>query len=71
MGFVKVKDPAVEFGKHSEPRVGYVIDELRFVPVDLIDVAGLVPGAHKGEGMGSQFLNDLNQDSQPLSYKAN
>ncbi len=61
VGFVKVKDPAVDFGKHSNPRIGYVIDDYRFVPVDLIDVAGLVPGAHKGEGMGAQFLNDLNQ----------
>ncbi|MBR9700364.1 redox-regulated ATPase YchF [Candidatus Woesearchaeota archaeon] len=61
IGFVKVKDPAIEFGKKSNPRMGYVLDGWRFVPVDLIDVAGLVPGAHKGEGMGSQFLNDLNQ----------
>jgi len=31
------------------------------VPVELVDVAGLVPGAHEGKGMGNQFLNDLNQ----------
>lgn len=61
VGFVKVKDPARDFGKQSNPRMGYVHGEWRFVPVDLIDVAGLVPGAHKGEGMGSQFLSDLNQ----------
>lgn len=61
VGFVKVKDPAKEFGKSSNPRMGFVMDDWRFVPVDLIDVAGLVPGAHKGEGMGAQFLNDLNQ----------
>lgn len=61
VGFVKVKDPAKDFGKSSNPRMGFVMDDWRFVPVDLIDVAGLVPGAHKGEGMGAQFLNDLNQ----------
>ncbi len=61
VGFVKLKDPAVQFGKHSNPRIGYVMDDWRFAAVDLIDVAGLVPGAHKGEGMGSQFLSDLNQ----------
>ena len=33
----------------------------RFVPAELLDVAGLVPGAHKGKGMGNQFLTDLNQ----------
>ena len=61
VGFVKIKDPAIDFKKHSNPRNGYTQKDFRFVPVDLIDVAGLVPGAHKGQGMGSQFLNDLNQ----------
>ncbi len=61
MGFVKVRDPALDFNKHSNPRFGYIQGEWRFVPVDMIDVAGLVPGAHEGEGMGAQFLSDLNQ----------
>ncbi|MFP4524199.1 MAG: redox-regulated ATPase YchF [Candidatus Woesearchaeota archaeon] len=61
VGFVKIKDVAQEFGKKADPRMGHVQGPWRFVPVDLIDVAGLVPGAHKGEGMGAQFLNDLNQ----------
>jgi ribosome-binding ATPase len=61
VGFVKVEDPAIPFGKKSIPRIGYVADKWRFVPVDMIDVAGLVPGAHRGEGMGAQFLGDLNQ----------
>ncbi len=63
VGFVKIKDAAQEeqFGKIANPRMGFVQGEWRFVPVDLIDVAGLVPDAHKGEGMGGQFLNDLNQ----------
>ena len=33
-------------------------DGTRFVPVKLIDVAGLVPGAHEGKGLGNQFLTD-------------
>ena len=33
-------------------------DGIRFVPVKLIDVAGLVPGAHEGKGLGNQFLTD-------------
>lgn len=63
VGFVKILDAAQEpqFNKVANPRMGYVQGVYRFVPVDLIDVAGLVPGAHKGEGMGAQFLNDLNQ----------
>jgi len=33
----------------------------RYVPVELIDVAGLVPGAHEGKGLGNKFLDDLRQ----------
>ena len=61
VGYVKVKDPAKEFNKTSNPRNGYVLKEFRFVPVQVIDVAGLVPGAHEGLGMGNQFLDDLRQ----------
>ncbi|WP_299237442.1 redox-regulated ATPase YchF [Natronomonas sp.] len=31
----------------------------RYVPVELLDVAGLVPGAHEGKGLGNQFLDEL------------
>ncbi|HNQ25218.1 MAG TPA: redox-regulated ATPase YchF [Methanoregulaceae archaeon] len=36
-------------------------DGVRFVPVNLVDVAGLVPDAHKGRGLGNQFLDNLRQ----------
>ncbi|MFW6378725.1 MAG: YchF-related putative GTPase [Nanoarchaeota archaeon] len=61
VGFVKIEDAARQFDKTAHPRMGYVKGKWRFVPMDLLDVAGLVPDAHKGEGMGSQFLDDLNQ----------
>lgn len=35
------------------------INGTRMIPVNLVDVAGLVEGAHLGKGMGNQFLNDL------------
>jgi ribosome-binding ATPase len=34
-------------------------DGKRYVPIELIDVAGLVPGAHEGKGLGNQFLDEL------------
>jgi ribosome-binding ATPase YchF (GTP1/OBG family) len=40
---------------------GHCIDGNRFVAVNLIDVAGLVPDAHKGKGLGNQFLDHLRQ----------
>lgn len=61
VGYVKIKDPALEFSKHSNPREGYVQGDFRFVPVQIIDVAGLVPGAHEGKGLGNKFLDDLRQ----------
>ncbi len=33
----------------------------RYIPVKLIDVAGLVPGAHEGKGLGNKFLDDARQ----------
>ncbi|MBI2208178.1 redox-regulated ATPase YchF [Candidatus Woesearchaeota archaeon] len=60
-GYVKVDCADREFNVKCNPRFGYCIQGKRFVPVDLLDVAGLVPGAHEGKGMGNQFLDDLNQ----------
>jgi len=60
-GYVRVDCADKEFNVKCNPRFGYCIDSKRFVPVELLDVAGLVPGAHEGKGMGNQFLDDLNQ----------
>ena len=51
----------VRAGSLCEPRTGTCIGHCRTVPVTLVDVAGLVPGAHDGKGRGNQFLNDLAQ----------
>jgi ribosome-binding ATPase len=61
IGFVRIDCADSFFNKQCNPRVGYCINHKRFVPVNMIDVAGLVPGAHEGKGMGLEFLNDLNQ----------
>lgn len=60
-GYVKVECVCKEFGKQCNPRFGYSVGGYRFVPVELMDVAGLVPGAYSGKGMGNQFLDDLRQ----------
>lgn len=59
MAYVKISDLAKEFGKVSNPREGYVRQGFRFVPFELMDVAGLVEGASEGKGLGNEFLNDL------------
>ncbi|KAI1850732.1 hypothetical protein JX266_004014 [Neoarthrinium moseri] len=42
-----------------KPNYGGCIDGRRSVPIELLDVAGLVPGAHEGKGLGNKFLDDL------------
>lgn len=61
IGFIKIECADKFFDKQCNPRVGYCQEHKRFVPINMIDVAGLVPGAHEGKGMGLEFLNDLNQ----------
>ncbi|MCD6576084.1 MAG: redox-regulated ATPase YchF [Nanoarchaeota archaeon] len=61
IAYVKVKCPACEKGLKCNPGNSPCIDGFRFVPFELIDVAGLIPGAHEGLGLGNQFLDDLRQ----------
>ncbi|MEM3386121.1 MAG: redox-regulated ATPase YchF [Nitrososphaerales archaeon] len=37
------------------------VNGVRLIPVKLVDVAGLVPGASQGRGLGNKFLDDLRQ----------
>lgn len=48
-----------ELGVRCNPRNSACVNGIRCIPVNIVDIAGLVPGAHMGKGMGSQFLNDL------------
>ncbi len=46
-------------GSICSPNSGSCWSHTRLVPITLVDVAGLVPGAHEGRGRGNQFLSDL------------
>jgi ribosome-binding ATPase YchF (GTP1/OBG family) len=56
---VRFPCPHTELGKPCTPGNAACRNGVRWVPVSLVDVAGLVPGAHEGRGLGNQFLNDL------------
>ncbi|MBD3405501.1 MAG: DUF933 domain-containing protein [Candidatus Lokiarchaeota archaeon] len=58
---VRTKCACIEFDVDDNPQNSICIDGVRLIPIKLIDVAGLVPGAHKGRGMGNKFLDDLRQ----------
>jgi ribosome-binding ATPase YchF (GTP1/OBG family) len=59
VGYVEVECADKDFGVQCNPRTGFCENGRRFVPVELLDVAGLVPGAHEGKGLGNKFLDDL------------
>ena len=58
---VRTRCACTDFGVKDNPKNSICIDGVRLIPIKLIDVAGLVPGAHKGRGMGNKFLDDLRQ----------
>ncbi len=57
VAYVRSICPCKELG--IEGGCGNCVDGVRFTPVELLDVAGLVPDAHKGRGLGNQFLDNL------------
>jgi len=57
VAYIRTKCPCKELNLTC----GNCTDGVRFVAVNLIDVAGLVPDAHKGRGLGNQFLDNLRQ----------
>jgi hypothetical protein len=61
IGYVRVKALCKELKTKCNPRTGFCTGETRFVPVELMDVAGLVAGASEGKGLGNKFLDDLRQ----------
>lgn len=61
VAYIRTRCPHTEIGKPCRPVHGGCQNGQRFVPVDVLDVAGLVPGAHEGRGLGNKFLDDLRQ----------
>ncbi len=57
VSYVRTRCPCLD----REERCGneHCRDGNRYVPVELLDVAGLVPEAHTGRGLGNQFLDAL------------
>ncbi|MCC6011333.1 MAG: redox-regulated ATPase YchF [Desulfurococcaceae archaeon] len=62
VAYVKKRCVHVELGlSNCNPRSGFCVKGFRFIPVKVMDVAGLVPGAHRGRGLGNKFMDDLRQ----------
>ncbi|VVB99325.1 Ribosome-binding ATPase YchF [uncultured archaeon] len=60
--YVRSPCPHVELGlPKCDPKNSRCVDGVRLVPINIIDVAGLVPGAHEGKGLGNKFLDNLRE----------
>jgi len=57
VSYVRVPCPCKDLG--IEKGCGRCKDGVRFIAIELIDVAGLVPDAHLGKGLGNEFLDAL------------
>lgn len=59
IAYVAHKCVCKEFGVIDQPRNSLCENGTRLIPVELIDCAGLVPGAWEGRGLGNQFLDEI------------
>ncbi|MFX1277151.1 MAG: YchF-related putative GTPase [Promethearchaeota archaeon] len=59
IAYAKTNCICKELNIEDNPQNSQCIDGFRFIPINILDVAGLVPDAHKGKGLGNKFLNDL------------
>jgi len=61
VGYVRTACACKEFDVQDNPANSACVDGTRLVPVELVDCAGLVPGAWQGRGLGNQFLDEIRQ----------
>ena len=61
MGYVRTPCVHPEFDVADSPGNSTCVNSIRLIPVEIVDCAGLVPGAWQGRGLGNQFLDEIRQ----------
>lgn len=59
VAYIRRTCPCKEFQVTCNPQNSVCRDGVRYIPIRIIDVAGLVEGAHMGRGLGNRFLDSL------------
>jgi len=59
IGYIRAPCVCKEFNVKDNPKNSLCMNGIRLIPVELIDCAGLVPGAWQGRGLGNQFLDEI------------
>jgi ribosome-binding ATPase YchF (GTP1/OBG family) len=59
VSYLRTKCVCKELDVQDNPQNSNCINGERFIPVDIIDCPGLVPGASEGKGLGNRFLDEL------------
>ena len=61
VAYVRTPCACKALGVQCTPHNSICLNGTRMVPIELLDVAGLVPDAWEGKGLGNKFLDDLRQ----------
>jgi len=59
VGYLRTPCVCKEFDVEDQPVNSACINGVRLVPVEIVDCAGLIPGAWMGRGLGNQFLDEI------------
>lgn len=59
VGYLRKKCVCKSLGVVDNPVNSRCVNGFRFIPVELVDLPGIVPGAHEGRGLGNQFLSEI------------
>jgi ribosome-binding ATPase YchF (GTP1/OBG family) len=59
VAWVTTKCVCTQLNVKDNPRNSRCEDGIRYIPVKVVDLPGLIPGAYRGEGLGNQFLDSV------------
>ncbi len=57
--FITTNCPESVIAAKCNPKNSKCVNGIRYVPINVVDLAGLVPGAHEGKGLGNKFLDSV------------